>query len=152
MSTHEYKIETKVRMSQPSDCFAAPNAFPLLAGTNDLPIVGGGLNFNRSSSRRNWFGAAAFFREITDKASRVGNLEFTGSLPYSSVGDHFDNAVLFVNSSESEVFPNTFLQAWARAVPTVSFVAPGAHREGQDIGRRVNSNLEMIECVDLWMR
>ena len=28
-------------MSQPSICFVAPNAYPVLAGSHDLPIIGG---------------------------------------------------------------------------------------------------------------
>jgi glycosyltransferase involved in cell wall biosynthesis len=48
----------------------------------------------------------------------------TGHVPFDAVGRHFDGAAAFVNTSEYEGLPNTFVQAWLRGVPTLSFVRP----------------------------
>jgi glycosyltransferase involved in cell wall biosynthesis len=66
----------------------------------------------------------AFHRRMRAMADEVENLEFIGYVPFAEVGRYFDNASLFVNTSDSEGFPNTLLQAWIRGIPTLSFVRP----------------------------
>lgn len=66
----------------------------------------------------------AYHRQMRALASVVTNLTFVGYVPFSEVGKHIDNASLLVNTSDREGFPNTFLQAWIRGVPTLSFVRP----------------------------
>lgn len=89
----------------------------------------------------------ALFDSIRDRAKSLSNLEFFGFVPYAAIDEHFDNAAIFVNTSESEGFPNAFLQAWARGVPTVSFVDAGARMNGHVIGRVVASLQEMADAV-----
>jgi glycosyltransferase involved in cell wall biosynthesis len=65
---------------------------------------------------------AAWRQAFPDPVPR--NLERTGFVPHSEVGIHFDEASVLVNTSVSEGFPNTFLQAWARGVPSLAFFDP----------------------------
>ena len=65
-----------------------------------------------------------YFERIRAIAATVPNLEFVGYVPFRDVGKHFDHASVLVNTSQTEGFPNTFLQAWIRGVPTLSFVNP----------------------------
>jgi len=62
----------------------------------------------------------SLFDEIRSKSGNVPNLEMTGSVPYEQVGRYFDQARVLVNTSASEGFPNTYLQAWCRGVPVAA--------------------------------
>jgi glycosyltransferase involved in cell wall biosynthesis len=52
----------------------------------------------------------------------TGNLEYVGAVTPDEVGPFFEQACIFVNTSDSgyEGFPNTFIEAWMRGVPVVS--------------------------------
>jgi glycosyltransferase involved in cell wall biosynthesis len=88
------------------------------------------------------------FESIRKRAAAMPNVEFLGFVPYSKVDEHFDGAMVFVNTSESEGFPNTFLQAWARGIPTVSFIDAGARKDGAKVGRQARSVEDMISTLD----
>jgi glycosyltransferase involved in cell wall biosynthesis len=92
-------------------------------------------------------GEAALFDAVKLRAERMDNVNFLGFIPYSEVHQHFDNAMVFVNTSDAEGFPNTFLQSWIRGVPTVSFVDSGARVGGQPVGCIVDSEEEMISVI-----
>lgn len=89
----------------------------------------------------------SLFDAIRIRAEALPNVEFMGFMPYPEVERLFDDASILVNTSESEGFPNTFLQAWARGVPTVSFVDCGARSDGLPVGCRVQSMEEMVTCA-----
>ncbi len=80
-------------------------------------------------------GAEAFYEGIRAQAAAVPNVEFTGFLPLEQVEPWFDRARVLVNTSRYEGMPNTFLQAWARGVPTVATVEVGApvHRVAREL-------------------
>jgi glycosyltransferase involved in cell wall biosynthesis len=71
-------------------------------------------------------GDREFYERIEAQAGALPNVEFTGFLPHAEGEKWFDRARVVVNTSVFEGMPNTFLQAWARGVPTVSFVDVGA--------------------------
>jgi glycosyltransferase involved in cell wall biosynthesis len=77
----------------------------------------------------------AFFDTTRSRAGRLANVEFKGFLPLHEVEPWFDRARVLVNTSLFEGMPNTFLQAWARGVPTVATVDVGApvHRVAKDL-------------------
>ena len=61
-------------------------------------------------------------RRIREAAAALPNVDYKGFRPYAEADRIFDGARVVLNTSSYEGFPNTFLQAWARGVPTVAFV------------------------------
>lgn len=90
----------------------------------------------------------AFGRRVREEAARIPNVEYKGFLPFAEADRHFDGARVMVNTSEYEGFPNTFLQAWSRGVPTVGFVDTGSRRDGEPvyaIARDVDDACRQVE-------
>ncbi len=93
-------------------------------------------------------GDDSYFECMHRIAADLPNVEFTGFLPLSRVEPYFDQARVFVNTSTFEGMPNTFLQAWARGVPTVAFVDTGSRLYGKSIYPSVQSIEEAAVEVD----
>lgn len=89
-------------------------------------------------------GHNSYYNNIKRKAESVKNLEFLGPLPYEEVNKYFFKAHVFINTSSIEGFPNTFLQAWIRGVPVVSFFDPDDIIASKTLGS-VSSNLRNME-------
>lgn len=81
--------------------------------------------------------AGGYFDRICRESAALPNVEFPGFLPLEQVEPYFDRARAFVNTSVYEGMPNTFLQAWARGVPTVAFVDTGARLRNDPLYRVV---------------
>ena len=62
------------------------------------------------------------FEKMINQACQE-NPQFTymGPISFEATNNLFNEADVFVNTSKTEGFPNTFIQAWLRGVPTVSF-------------------------------
>lgn len=69
-------------------------------------------------------GNEALFEQIQSAARKIPNLVFHGAVPYQEVNAFYDRAKLFVNTSDSEGFPNSYLQAWRSGTPTLVFFDP----------------------------
>ena len=67
--------------------------------------------------------AGEAYAPLLKEIKGVPNLRHLGALPQGEVLDLMSRASIFVNTSTAEGFPNTFLQAWMRAVPVVSLNA-----------------------------
>jgi glycosyltransferase involved in cell wall biosynthesis len=80
-------------------------------------------------------GEEAHFEQARQAAAELPNVQFLGFLPLAEAEPWFDRARVLVNTSYYEGMPNTFLQAWARGVPTVATVDVGApvHRCARDV-------------------
>lgn len=85
------------------------------------------------------------YDEIEARARDVENLTFTGYIPYEDIDEYFARADVFLNTSTSEGFPNTFLQAWAHETPVVSLnVDPNDILRNHDIGHHADGDLERL--------
>jgi glycosyltransferase involved in cell wall biosynthesis len=79
-------------------------------------------------------GSESLYAAVKEQAESVSNLNFLGAIPYHKVNDYIERARVFVNTSDWEGFPNSFLQAWIRGVPVVSFFDPDGLIVGQQLG------------------
>ena len=70
-----------------------------------------------------------------------------GPVRYRDSGALFDRARIFLNTSSIEGFPNTFLQAWIRGVPVVTFFDPDALVKRMALGRVAVSLDEMRDAI-----
>ena len=96
--------------------------------------------------------AEEYHREIAAAAATLPNVEFKGFLPFAEAERWFDGARVVVNTSLYEGFPNTFLQAWSRGVPTVAFIDTGSRAQGQPVYDIVADVDDMAVRVDRLMR
>jgi glycosyltransferase involved in cell wall biosynthesis len=92
-------------------------------------------------------GQEQYAHRMRQAEQELPNLTITGPVAYDAVGAYFDRAHLFLNTSSLEGFPNTFLQAWMRGVPVVSFFDPDGLVARQGLGRAVNDLEAMTEAL-----
>lgn len=92
-------------------------------------------------------GFEALHQEVQRAALELPNLEYLGAVPYSEVNTYFARSKLFLNTSDSEGFPNSYLQAWIRGVPVISYFDPDGLIASQCIGMAVASQEEFCEPI-----
>lgn len=88
-----------------------------------------------------------YYEDVRAAAARLPNVKMHGAVRYADSGTLFDRAKLFLNTSSIEGFPNTFLQAWIRGVPVVSFFDPDSLVQRLQLGHIANSVDEMREAI-----
>jgi glycosyltransferase involved in cell wall biosynthesis len=83
---------------------------------------------------------------LKKRAAEINNLHLLGHVPFSEIDRYFAAADLFLNTSETEGFPNTFLQAWANRTPVVSLqVDPDDILTGEEIGKVADGSLNILQ-------
>lgn len=93
-------------------------------------------------------GFAKLYETVRQQADDLPNLTFHGRVPYHEVGDYYDRARVFVNTSDTEGFPNSYLQSWRRGVPVVAFFDPDGLIRREGLGYAVGSMDEMARVVE----
>ncbi len=83
-------------------------------------------------------------RELSDG---LENLQFLGFQPLDVTERHFDQCRFFVNTSAHEGFPNTFLQAWRRGIPVISFVDPDNLIKDNHLGAIVKNEEDLSPAL-----
>jgi glycosyltransferase involved in cell wall biosynthesis len=92
-------------------------------------------------------GGETYYEDVRAAAARLPNVNMHGAVRYAESGTLFDRAKIFLNTSSIEGFPNTFLQAWIRGVPVVSFFDPDSLVQRLQLGHIANSVDEMREAI-----
>ena len=94
-----------------------------------------------------------YYASLVDAAKALPNVEMKGFVPFREAEGWFNGARLVLNTSLYEGFPNTFLQAWSRGVPTVAFIDTGSRTgEGQPVYDAVQDVSEASWKVERLMR
>jgi glycosyltransferase involved in cell wall biosynthesis len=92
-------------------------------------------------------GGETYYEDVLAAAARLPNVTMLGAVRYADTGALFDRAKVFLNTSSIEGFPNTFLQAWIRGVPVVSFFDPDSLVQRLSLGYTASSVDEMREAI-----
>jgi glycosyltransferase involved in cell wall biosynthesis len=92
-------------------------------------------------------GGQIYYDDVMAAAARLPNVTMLGAVRYSDSGALFDRARIFLNTSAIEGFPNTFLQAWIRGVPVVTFFDPDGLVQRVPLGRVASSVDDMREAI-----
>lgn len=92
-------------------------------------------------------GERELFDAVQARARAAPNVTFAGPLAYDDAAALYGRARVFVNTSDMEGFPNTYLQAWASGTPVVAFFDPDGLIAEHGLGIAVRSREEMIDAV-----
>jgi len=85
---------------------------------------------------------------LTKLAAGMNNVELKWAVPFQETNLLLSAASLLVNTSTSEGFPNTFVQAWLRQTPVVSLAAdPDGVLERERIGICPGNFRRMVDDV-----
>lgn len=88
------------------------------------------------------------YRALHERIDRLPNMRYLGELSVDQVNDEIAASDLLVNTSFTEGFPNTFIQAWLRGVPVVSWrVDPDACLSRGGAGVLAGSVAEMAARI-----
>ena len=91
------------------------------------------------------------YRAARAVAAAHPNLTVLGPLAHERVGEFLLQAGLFTHTSPIEGFPNTFLEAWAHGLPTVTTFDPDGIIERERIGERHDTFEAWEDAVVRWM-
>ena len=85
------------------------------------------------------------YSRLLDRARAVKNLQFISHVPFSEIDRYFQQARLIVNTSDTEGFPNVFIQSCQWAVPILSLnVNPDNFLDKYECGVCANGDWELF--------
>jgi glycosyltransferase involved in cell wall biosynthesis len=93
------------------------------------------------------------YQDLLAKAKKVDNLQFIQAVPFTEISSYFQRAKVFVNTSDTEGFPNTFIQACNCAAPILSLkVNPDDFIDKHNCGISCNDNWhKMIDSLKVML-
>lgn len=87
-----------------------------------------------------------YFEEVKLKADKLKNLTFIGGVPFSEVDTYYQRAKIFVNTSKSEGFPNSFNQAMNYSTPLLSLnISPDDFIQKNNLGYFCNNDFNLLK-------
>jgi glycosyltransferase involved in cell wall biosynthesis len=89
------------------------------------------------------------FEKIKRESTTISNLEFLGFVPHHNIQKYYEEALILVNTSQMEGFPNTFLEAWVNCTPVVSLnIDPDEVIYNEKLGFHSKTYKQMITDIN----
>ena len=86
------------------------------------------------------------YDDLKADAAKIGNLEFIERVPFGEVDGYFQQSKVFVNTSDSEGFPNTFIQACKAGAAILSYaVNPDGFLDEHQCGVCCENNEQRLD-------
>lgn len=94
------------------------------------------------------------YQELLASAGQIENLTFLRRVPFQEVDAYFDNALVSVNTSDSEGFPNTFVQSCKAGTAVLSLnVNPDGFLEKHNCGFCAEGNWDIfVKTLKDWVQ
>ncbi len=87
-----------------------------------------------------------YWDSLASRSTEIPNLKFINFIPFHKINQYFQEAIIFVNTSIYEGFPNTFIQAFKNKTPVISLnVNPDEILTKNMIGIYCNDNIKKLE-------
>jgi glycosyltransferase involved in cell wall biosynthesis len=85
------------------------------------------------------------YDDLKANAAKIDNVQFIERVPFGEVDHYFEKAKIFVNTSDSEGFPNTFIQACKASTAILSYaVNPDQFLDEQRCGMCCNTDMSTL--------
>lgn len=85
------------------------------------------------------------YNKLVNKAKQIENLKFIPRVPFHKIHEYFQRAKVFVNTSDYEGFPNTFIQACKSATAILSLnVNPDNFLDKHNCGISCNGDWPLL--------
>jgi glycosyltransferase involved in cell wall biosynthesis len=104
-------------------------------------------NFTMIAPRQNH--QPQLFEQVLSQTSSIKNLNFIEFVPPNKIQEYFEHSKVFIGTSESEGFPNTYLEACSAGTPIISYrVNPDNFINKNGLGYIANGNFaEMVSSL-----
>jgi glycosyltransferase involved in cell wall biosynthesis len=93
-------------------------------------------------------GEESYYDQVEQQCARLENVTFHGPVPFGSIDELYARARVFVNTSDIEGFPNTYLQAWVHGVPVVAFFDPDSLIQCEQLGEAAGTLASMQDAIE----
>ncbi|MBC8377960.1 MAG: glycosyltransferase family 4 protein [Planctomycetes bacterium] len=93
------------------------------------------------------------YESLRKEAEKIGNLQFLSYVPFNEIDSWFERASVFVSTSDSEGFPNTFVQACKAATAILSLnVNPDGFLDKYHCGFSTEGNWDILsDTLNKWI-
>jgi glycosyltransferase involved in cell wall biosynthesis len=86
------------------------------------------------------------FRNLEVELKNLQNVEYLGFVPFEMMDSIFQEASIYLNTSDYEGFPNTFLQAWSNRTIIISLYAdPDGVLSKKNLGLLCHGSMKKME-------
>ncbi|MHC4574519.1 MAG: glycosyltransferase family 4 protein [Planctomycetota bacterium] len=94
------------------------------------------------------------YSDLKAEAAKIRNLQFISHVPFEQVQSYFQRALVLVNTSKREGFPNTFIQAGMCATPILSLnVNPDGFLDRYSCGICCGNNFDnLVESLRIMVK